>query len=444
MPQFDPNDSRLKDVGSINDASNALGQPVSTEQMKQIIISQHQANQPTPTPVAPVGNQPVAPVAPKSPINTQLEKNGLSTSIDLKPFDYDALVSDTEEQGIRDKNQDRLNQLRAMIGGEFDTKVDERRERGGQEISGAEARLGISRGLGASSSRMQFVQSMKSDIEDDVQYYTKQKAEAMAKLDFDMADRADKAVKDLEDTRFKVQKANYDMQFDFLREQRAQSSEDRTQTTFEQKQEADTIDSISGSLYSTLTGDLEKDQKLIDDAAKQYGIDPNALITSLQEVENEESKFKFEQATKYFNLSKQITEGETKQFGDITIEGSKKEEPDIMYLTKTVGNNQVKIGYDMSDIHNVKEFDRWDLGPKYKPSTKKTTDTSDDVAVFNSSMLTSQSDLRQGKSWGTVWNALFKKYKTGDPAQDEALGKLLDLNLDKKKWSEEGAYQNQK
>lgn len=50
-------------------------------------------------------------------------------------------------------------------------------------------------------------------------------------------------------------------------------------------------------------------------------------------------------------------------------------------------------------------------------------------------------ELMKGATWGSVWERLYRQYRTGDPQQDAALGQYLDKSLDKDAWAQPGAYQ---
>ena len=78
------------------------------------------------------------------------------------------------------------------------------------------------------------------------------------------------------------------------------------------------------------------------------------------------------------------------------------------------------------------------------PSTNKST-LSKDEQDFAKDIATAQKDLNSGRAWGEIWNRMFSKWGSNKPkAQQDALGQVLDKQLNAEFWSQRGAYERLK
>jgi len=246
----------------------------------------------------------------KPTINQNLKNDGISTSVPLKPLSsYDDLVSDEEEGEFQTEGDKRLAQMKAMIGAEYDELIGQRKERGEKEIGGAGARLGITRGLGASSSRMQFMAEMQSNIDADIATYTETKATAMAKLDFEMADKIDAQIRDLEETRFKAQQVSYNQQLQSLQEGRMQAEQQR-------KTQAGYMDQLKE--IATVGGDIPDDLMASIDEIYGSGFSEQYKAATQSAANAKSQSEQVKAATNILNLLLKLPEGE-----EITIGGNK-------------------------------------------------------------------------------------------------------------------------
>lgn len=117
---------------------------------------------------------------------------------------------------------------------------------------------------------------------------------------------------------------------------------------------------------SVLTGDKTKDNKIIQDAAKQYGVDPNILLGTVSEYNAEKDATDLALLKTKVDIAKDIPKGQTYTDPDSGIMILGTQDAETMEIVKTIGGNEFKIIYDMSDKSNPKELTRFDLGPRWK------------------------------------------------------------------------------
>lgn len=183
-----------------------------------------------------------------------------------------------------------------------------------------------------------------------------------------------------------------------------------------------TADNIASSLFSILGDDVEANTKKIIEAAKEYGIDPNILIGRVREYAKEDEEFKTKTAKDYLDMAKDIKFGEEYAIPgtDIVITGTKDKE--YLDITKTIGSNEYKIRYDMTDPENPKEMFKIDMGAKYKPDggddEKEITKFRADAAELIGKLDEPESQV----SWGTAFDQLRTKYPQ---ATDDTINAIL-------------------
>jgi len=215
-------------------------------------------------------------------ITSNLANYGIATSALPSIQSRADLMSAQEEAQIRANEEQRKQMLRQQIASDFQGVINRTEKQGEQQTGGAEAQLGISRGLGASSSRMQLVNQMQSDINRDIGELEKAKAQALAKLDFDSADRTEALINQKIEQRGKLQEEAFNQSMRLLQESRVQSEENK-------KQQERTLQNIVPNLYNELL-DTENPTEVLQDYAKRYGLDPVAISSALISYGTEQRK----------------------------------------------------------------------------------------------------------------------------------------------------------
>ena len=155
-------------------------------------------------------------------------------------------------EDIRTREEGRLGELRGILGGEFGRAIEERRERGVAEIGGTKAQLGISRGLGVSSSRQGFIQAQQTQIDKDIRALETAKATALTNADFASADREDVRIQQLKNNQFRLQQQSFENTLALLGETRAQKKFEASQLPTAQKP----VTLSPGASLFTPTGEL--------------------------------------------------------------------------------------------------------------------------------------------------------------------------------------------
>jgi len=169
----------------------------------------------------------------------------------------------------------------------------------------------------------------------------------------------------------------HDMAIDQERMAISRASEQREAMKFEREEEESLIESVSGTIYGSLTGDTVSDQKLIEDASRQYGVDPNKLMQATNEYGQAQELTLLEIATTYYDAGRDLQRGETWTDPNtgVVIEGTGDHE--TLELEQVIGNTAYKVRYDVSDPANPVELFRLNLGAKWKGGGDTTTNESD-------------------------------------------------------------------
>lgn len=317
-------------------------------------------------------------------VSQNLSAAGIASSSLPQMQSYADLVSDEEESNLKEAENQRLERMRSLIGEEYETAIAERRQRGEKQIGGAEAQFGVSRGLGASSSRMQFLQDMNNQIQGDIDTLTKQKANAVAKLEFESADRITEQIQKLEETRYKVQNEAYNRGLQLLQEERAQAGEQREQEKYEFDLQNDKADELVSGLV-----DVDETGKIVEptpEELKQYaedkGIDLDILASSVNERIDALKKVERENRgkTSYYD---------EKGAGNTTIRH---------YFNELTGE----------------ELYKKNLGQTYKPTGGGGEMTTEEKK-FQSDLSKKIEELSKGGDWGEAYNFMAVNYGRNNP-----------------------------
>lgn len=237
-------------------------------------------------------------------VSSNLANYGIATSALPSIQSRADLMSAQEEAQIRQAEEQRKQMLRQQIASDFQGVINRTEKQGEQQIGGAEAQLGISRGLGASSSRMQLVNQMQSDINRDVAELEKAKIAALAKLDFDSADRTEALINQKIEQRGKLQEEAFNQSMRLLQEGREQKGFDTEQRKAAQEILEGNLDVYSSSLVQTdEEGNLTfADDETINSYAEQLGVPPTLLKARMSQQAQELSKLSQEERKRELDI----------------------------------------------------------------------------------------------------------------------------------------------
>jgi len=178
------------------------------------------------------------------------------------------------------------------------------------------------------------------------------------------------------------------------------------------------------ALASTLGSNNEENFLKISQAAADYGIDPNVLLGEVNKFKQAERKADLEFLDKTFDVAKNIPQGETYTDPEtgIVIIGTK--EGESMDVVKTIGGNEFKIRYDLSDPKNPKELFRIDMGPRWKGGGEPTdTNTPVEEAIIQTVNYINglkKSGQLNDITYGVAVNSLASEYGIADIAMHKS------------------------
>lgn len=145
--------------------------------------------------------------------------------------------------------------------------------------------------------------------------------------------------------------------------QKAQDA--REAQRFAREEQEATIDNITTTVFNSLTGDEETDMATVQNLADQYGVDANALLSSVQDYNLAFQEAAMTTASLYQSIAEGIPEGTTwtDPVSGMTFIGT--EDPETVEVTQTIGNMEYKVQYKMID-GELQEQWRIALGPRWK------------------------------------------------------------------------------
>lgn len=135
-------------------------------------------------------------------------------------------------------------------------------------------------------------------------------------------------------------------------EKRAAAAEARSQMTFEQAQRDKALATIRSTADALATGlvsdalEVPGDEE-IDSLAQQYGIDPLYLTEAINKRIDAVRKIRVSEFKDYFNVAKDLNEGEELTAPDGTIiKGLKQNKADVLTYEANIGGLKYKVGVD--------------------------------------------------------------------------------------------------
>lgn len=200
------------------------------------------------------------------------------------------------------------------------------------------------------------------------------------------------------------------------------------------KLQNDKIVSKLPSIYENLTGDETADKKFIEEYALKNGIDKDTMASNLISYEKDLQDTALTQLSKKISIAKTIPKGTTYTDPDSGIKIVGTEDPEILDTVQTVGNNEFKVRYDLSDPKNPKEMFRINLGAKYK-DTGGGADTDSTPAEAVTELVEYLHNLKQkGQftdfNYKTGLNSYLDQYGSGDPTEYAMLQNDVNKRLE--------------
>ncbi len=203
----------------------------------------------------------------------------------------------------------------------------------------------------------------------------------------------------------------------------------QARTVFNQEQEDRQIESSLGALQSQLTGDTVKDIELLQKMATEKGIDPDRLLSSLNEYADKKSKENLSVLSQKFDISKNIPAGEVfydKESG-MSITGTK--DPEIVNVIQTIGANEYRYEYKRDPVTGTltQIGEPINLGPKYKPSSGGSGGGNEDDAKKMVAIQNDAADLIGKYAKGDiVWPEMYDTMKIKHPDMpSDAINEIL-------------------
>lgn len=140
----------------------------------------------------------------------------------------------------------------------------------------------------------------------------------------------------------------------------------QARTAFLQDQEDRSAEALAGSLLFQYGKNISPETLSI--VAQQNGIDPNVFLAGYKKEAQSQAQVEANLANQYYSIARNIKEGETYKdpATGVTVIGAKEVEPDTIEVTRTIGNTEYLMRYDLSDPTNPKEQFRIELGPRWK------------------------------------------------------------------------------
>lgn len=352
-----------------------------------------------------------------SSVTNNFQSAGLSTST-LPDF---AKNLESKEANIKQEEEDRLAKMREAINAQWDETIERQEKIGEKEIGGTQARLATTRGMGASSSRMQFISNQQKENQGLIKQFETQRSQALLTADMGMAEQAESRINQLRDYNFK------------LREQGFKEAESMLNLSLKKQQM-----------------DMDMAQFLMDIPAGQtITVEGKEYVS--QSVESVEPFFK---SSDIVGLMKQLPTGKTTSVTDpitgqeYTIEGygdAGEDNTTHKFTDKNTGNVTFVTTDGQGNIINTAAAKG--VGEKYKPTGSGSV-ADDETEDFFKDIESSKSAFLEGKTWGQEWSTLYGKYSWNEDdgtkeevdKQNKLLSNRLDDMLGKEKWTEEDAY----
>lgn len=204
-------------------------------------------------------------------MTANLNKLGLASS-GLPGMESNLTPSAADEAAITQSGADRTDKLRTGINASFDNSVINQRLSGAKTESGATAQLGGSRGLGASSARMSFIDSLHKENDSLIGSIEKDRQTALSNLDVQAAQQTEDRLNQLRDRQFQIGTQKFNEKMSLLS---ANSSAEAAKKPFDvggvpyQQLSDGTYGPVSGAqtgaqsdLYKSLTSTLDKNPQL--------------------------------------------------------------------------------------------------------------------------------------------------------------------------------------
>jgi len=145
----------------------------------------------------------------------------------------------------------------------------------------------------------------------------------------------------------------------------------REKAQFDREEMEASAENIASSLYSVLGDDPIKNSAIIQDAAEEYGIDPNLLTGTVNAYAQEDRENQIAFSEKLINIGAKIEEGQQVELAPgVIVTGTKS--PDEKWVTSISGNTKFNDLYVKKNGEFVRT-QRINQGQAYKPTGTDTT-----------------------------------------------------------------------
>lgn len=158
-------------------------------------------------------------------LTSQANTQGLASSA-LPSLDQQLSEIKTAQDQARVDAEARKQARMAQINAQFGKAIEDQKLKGTQEISGATAQLGISRGLGASSSRGMYLKELENQNNKYIADLESKKAEALTNLDITSAEKLTEQIDKIREDAFKIRQQINAENLNNSQEKRAQGTYD--------------------------------------------------------------------------------------------------------------------------------------------------------------------------------------------------------------------------
>lgn len=345
-------------------------------------------------------------------LTSQANTQGLASSA-LPSLDQQLSEIKTAQDQARVDAEARKQARMAQINAQFGRAIEEQKLKGTQEISGANAQLGISRGLGASSSRGLYLKELENQNNKYIADLEAKKAEALTNLDITSAEQLTGQINQIREDAFKIRQQINAENLNNSQEKRAQGTYDLNR-----------LEELAKSGITPTAEDFASFDKTLggQGVAKQYF---DALSSQTQSA-NQLAK-----AEDLYKVLNTIPQGNKINVGGVEYEGLKDKGYTILKEYDKKTGLATSITYDKDG--KIVSTDQKRVTPSGTPtkvvpkSPVTPTKLTKEEQVFNKDLAAARKDLAKNgvDNWGKNWNYLYNQYNVPPATLDKLLNKPM-------------------
>jgi hypothetical protein len=265
----------------------------------------------------------------------------------------DGLESPMTQEDIARREEDERMRLEQQAASIFNPRIQEASRIGRKQVGSAEAQVGVARGLGLSTAEVSFINSIQSEVDNNIKEIEAAKTEFIANGNFQAKERADKALENLRTTKIELALKKANLTLDFMNQARSDKEFSLQQQQFDYQRQADERKSI----YEFASAELGIISQIPAGQTLNLG-GKNWTGIAVSEVEP------FFSGGDVVNIMKDLPFGETAPIYDpntgqtIEVTGLKATEPNTRAYQFTDANNNIMVAtvdeYTGSIINAVK------------------------------------------------------------------------------------------